>query len=279
MEPSETTKLSQKATLTRQRIIDTALQLFAAKGYDQTTMRDIAAEAGCSLGLTYRYFASKEDLVLELYRWLAVQLEELVDVLPATSIADRFHHLMRELLVALHTAARGLALNPVPVAALIEGRALGGALELAICCHFIFATHDARLGCPEIKLGVLPPLFAVAAPARFGGALTERLTLTGEEIDTATAEQAGWLTQRFAAGASAEDSMRAWYRQHLEPLSAFAIREATRAIRIRSPLAAALGQPLDDSERDYMERVATSHDGNEGIDAFLEKRPPRWLDR
>ena len=186
---------------------------------------------------------------------------------------------MRELLVALHTAARGLALNPVPVAALIEGRALGGALELAICCHFIFATHDARLGCPEIKLGVLPPLFAVAAPARFGGALTERLTLTGEEIDTATAEQAGWLTQRFAAGASAEDSMRAWYRQHLEPLSAFAIREATRAIRIRSPLAAALGQPLDDSERDYMERVATSHDGNEGIDAFLEKRPPRWLDR
>ena len=186
---------------------------------------------------------------------------------------------MRELLVALHTAARRLALNPVPVAALIEGRALGGALELAISCHFIFATHDARLGCPEIKLGVLPPLFAVAAPARFGGALTERLMLTGEEIDAATAEQAGWLTQRFAGDAAAEDALRAWYRQHLAPLSAFAIREATRAIRIRSPLAAALGQPLDDSERDYMERIATSHDGNEGIDAFMEKRAPRWNDR
>lgn len=119
MEPSEMTKLSQKATLTRQRIIDTALQLFAAKGYEGTTMRDIAAEAGCSLGLAYRYFGSKEDLVLELYRWLAVQLEELAPTLPAASIADRFHHLMRALLVAMAphrltlVALSGAALNPL----------------------------------------------------------------------------------------------------------------------------------------------------------------------
>jgi AcrR family transcriptional regulator len=119
MESSETTKLSQKATLTRQRIIDTALQLFATKGYEGTTMRDIAATAGCSLGLAYRYFASKEDLVLELYRWLAVQLEELVSTLPAASITDRFHHLMHELLVAMAphrltlVALSGAALNPL----------------------------------------------------------------------------------------------------------------------------------------------------------------------
>ncbi len=118
MESSEA-KLTQKAVLTRQRIIDTALHLFATKGYDQTTMRDIAAEAGCSLGLAYRYFASKEDLVLELYRWLALQLEELVNTLPAASIADRFHHLMLELLevMAPHRltliALSGAALNPL----------------------------------------------------------------------------------------------------------------------------------------------------------------------
>lgn len=60
MESSETGKLTQKAALTRQRIIDTALHLFATKVYDQTTMRDIAAAADCSLGLAYRYFASKD---------------------------------------------------------------------------------------------------------------------------------------------------------------------------------------------------------------------------
>src|SRR5579884_1314897 len=119
LESPETARLTQKAALTRQRILDTALQLFATQGYEKTTMRDIASSAGCSLGLTYRYFASKEDLVLELYRWLAAQLEEQVSLLPATSIADRFHHLMQELLKAMAphrltlTALSGAALNPL----------------------------------------------------------------------------------------------------------------------------------------------------------------------
>lgn len=119
MEPSETGKLTAKAALTRQRIIDTALHLFASKGYVETTMRDIAATAGCSLGLAYRYFGSKEDLVLELYRWLALQLEELVDQLPANSIADRFHQLMEALFVAMTphrltlVALSGAALDPL----------------------------------------------------------------------------------------------------------------------------------------------------------------------
>jgi AcrR family transcriptional regulator len=104
--------------LTRQRILDTALQLFATSGYEQTTMRDIAAAAGCSLGLTYRYFASKEDLVLELYIWLVAQLEEQARLLPAGSIADRFQHLMRQLLAVMAphrltlVALSGAALNP-----------------------------------------------------------------------------------------------------------------------------------------------------------------------
>lgn len=122
MEPSETREarqLTRKALATRQRIMDTAWHLFATKGYDQTTMRDIAAASECSLGLTYRYFASKEDLVLEFYQWLVVQLEELVPLLPVSSIADRFHRLMSMLLeiMAPHrltlVALSGSALNPL----------------------------------------------------------------------------------------------------------------------------------------------------------------------
>lgn len=115
----ETRRLTQKALVTRQRIMETAWHLFATKGYDQTTMREIAAEASCSLGLTYRYFASKEDLVLELYRWLVLQLEELVPLLPATSIADRFRQLMHALLEVMTphrltlVALSGAALNPL----------------------------------------------------------------------------------------------------------------------------------------------------------------------
>lgn len=118
MEPSQPTQLTKKAVLTRKRILDAALHLFAAQGYAETSMRDIAAAAECSLGLTYRYFASKEALVLELYIQLITQLEEQARLLPAGTIADRFHHLMRAQLafMAPHrltlVALTGAALNP-----------------------------------------------------------------------------------------------------------------------------------------------------------------------
>ena len=112
------TRRTPKGIMTQRRILDAALALFASKGYEATTMRDIAAAADCSLGLTYRYFASKEDLIRELYRWLADQLEELVRLLPVGSMADRFQHLMRGLLVAMAPHRRtlgalfGAALDP-----------------------------------------------------------------------------------------------------------------------------------------------------------------------
>ncbi len=118
MEPSPPAHLTKKAVLTRQRILESALHLFAAKGYAETSMRDIAAAAECSLGLTYRYFASKEALVLELYIQLITQLEEQARLLPAGTMADRFQHLMRAQLafMAPHrltlVALTGAALNP-----------------------------------------------------------------------------------------------------------------------------------------------------------------------
>lgn len=152
MEPSKTAKLTQKATLTRQRILDAALQLFAANGYEETTMRDIAAAAGCSLGLTYRYFASKEDLVLELYQWLAVQLEEQVRLLPAGSIAERFHHLMRTLLAVMDPhrltlrALFGAALNPLSRAGVfgMEGAEIRRRARAAYITVIVQATDAPR---------------------------------------------------------------------------------------------------------------------------------------
>ena len=87
-------QLTAKAEQTRQRIFDTAIRLFMEKGYDETTMRDIAAEAKCSLGLAYRYFASKEDFVIGLYRRNAALSEERVQNLPRAPLAARFYDIM-----------------------------------------------------------------------------------------------------------------------------------------------------------------------------------------
>jgi DHA2 family multidrug resistance protein len=65
------------------------------------------------------------------------------------------------MLAAFHRTIRAVAAFPVPVAALVEGRCLGGAFELALACHYLFAKESAVFACPEVKLGVVPPVLAV----------------------------------------------------------------------------------------------------------------------
>lgn len=85
MEPT-----TEKARQTRENILNTALALFAQQGYQKTTLRDIASAAEVSLGLTYRYFARKEELVAALYERLTVETEEAIAELPTMALAARF---------------------------------------------------------------------------------------------------------------------------------------------------------------------------------------------
>lgn len=182
------------------------------------------------------------------------------------------------LLASFHGLARAIAAYAVPVAALVEGKCLGGAFEMALCCHLVFATRGARFAWPEIKLGVFPPLAAAVAPLRLGGGLAERLVLTGEEVDAETLHRIGFVTAVFDDG-DPEPALLEWHRARMGPLSAFAIRQATRALRAGSPLLEALEDPLGRTEAQYLGEVLASHDGPEGIEAFLERRAPRWEDR
>lgn len=195
------------------------------------------------------------------------------------SIEEHQQDRVREMLRDFHALARAIAAYPLPVAAVVEGRCLGGAFELVLCCHLVFATSSARFACPEVKLGVFPPVLAAAGAVRLGGALTERLVLTGQEIDAAEAHRAGFVAEVFDDTAPVDDRVLAWYRATLRPLSAYALRQAVSAARRGSGLVAALGGTLDEIERQYLDRVAASHDGNEGIEAYLARRSPVWENR
>jgi cyclohexa-1,5-dienecarbonyl-CoA hydratase len=181
------------------------------------------------------------------------------------------------MLAGFHAMIRQVAAYPVPIAALVEGSCLGGAFELILACHFVFAAPSANLGCPEIKLGVFPPVLAAIGAQRLGGPLAERLILTGSTIDAAAAEKAGLVSAIFAGG-NPEEELIEWYRKNLRPLSAFAIRQGSRVTRIGSGLFEALREPLDKIERQYVNEVLASNDGNEGIAAFIERRKPLWKD-
>jgi AcrR family transcriptional regulator len=95
MEESSGRALTPKARRTRERILEAALALFADRGYEATTMRDVAGEAGASLGLAYRYFASKEEFALALYLRLAEESEAWArDGLVGGTMAERFEAAM-----------------------------------------------------------------------------------------------------------------------------------------------------------------------------------------
>jgi len=95
----------------RDRLYNTAMQLIAARGYDATTLRDIAKEAGVSVGLMYRYFPSKQAIVLALYDALSAEYARQASEMPPGRWRDRF-------VFALNTSLRVLEPHQVALRAL-----------------------------------------------------------------------------------------------------------------------------------------------------------------
>jgi len=135
--PYEIAELTPKAQNTRQQILDTALALFIEKGYEATTMREVAKACECSLGLTYRYFSSKEHLLLEFYWQMAAETGEQIEQLPPGTIADRFHALMTVRLEQtlqyreLFRVIFGVAMNPNSGVNVLSSSAAGMRADVA----------------------------------------------------------------------------------------------------------------------------------------------------
>lgn len=180
------------------------------------------------------------------------------------------------MLAGFHKLCRCVAAYPVPVVAAVSGRCLGGAFELALCAHFVIAERTAVFACPEIKLGVFPPVLAALGPMRLGSAVADDLLLTARELSAERALGLGFVTE-LAGDAGAIPAAQAWYERSLAPLSAFSLRQGVRVVR--RAVVQQLGTPLDEAERQYVDELLESADANEGIEAFIARREPAWLDR
>lgn len=192
------------------------------------------------------------------------------------SVEEHRRDTVREMLTTFHGLIRRIASYPIPVATLVDGRCLGGAFEVALASHFVLATRTAVFGCPEIKLGVFPPVLAALGPSRLGGALSERLLLTGAELGVDAAHATGFVSAVVPEGVALDAFALDWFQRTLAPLSAIALRHGVRAARRGAQLEASLGDTLAAVERQYLDDVVKSHDGNEGIEAFLARREPVW---
>lgn len=174
-----------------------------------------------------------------------------------------------------HAVYNRLAALPLPTVAAIEGDALGGGLELALCCDLRVAAGTARFGLPEVKLGVIPGSGGTQRlPRLIGLARAKDLILLGELIDAQRAHDIG-LVNRVTAPGRAE-AVAAELAEELASRGPIAVREAKRI------LDAALDRPLSEglaAELEASERVFSSDDMLEGSAAFIEKRLARFKNR
>ena len=175
------------------------------------------------------------------------------------------------MLATLHALVMAMIEFPAPILVAVRGQCLGGGLEVAMAGSMIFAASDAQLGQPEMKLGVFAPAASVLLPYRVNAAVAEDLLLSGRSVGAAEAREIG-LVHTVADDPAA--AALAWFDAHLAGKSAASVRYALRAARLARIEAIRAG--LAAVEKLYLQGLMNTRDANEGLTAFLARRPPVW---
>ena len=163
---------------------------------------------------------------------------------------------------------------PMPSVAIVNGYAFGGGLELALACTFRISTRNARMGQPEIKLGLIPGYGGTQRlPRAVGEARALEMIMTGRTVDAEEAHRIGLVNRLIDGDAVAQGvAFAREFSGYSLPVLGFA-REAVKR---------ALDNPVSEGlriEADLSTLAFRTEDATEGMDAFIAKRKPRFKDK
>jgi enoyl-CoA hydratase/carnithine racemase len=159
-----------------------------------------------------------------------------------------------------------------PMIAAVEGFALGGGFELALCCDLIIASATASFGLPEVGLGLIPGEGGTQLlPRRIGLNKSADLLLTGRKVGAEEALRMGFVDRLVPKGAARSSARE--LAEEIATKSPISLRAAKRALRQGNDVDLATGLEI---ENHAWEEAAFSADRVEGVEAFNLRRAPRW---
>jgi cyclohexa-1,5-dienecarbonyl-CoA hydratase len=190
-------------------------------------------------------------------------------------VAAHMPDLVQSMLEKFHGLLMALVKLPQITIAQVHGACMGGGAELGMMCDLCFTTPDAQWGFPEITLGCYPPVACAALSALVGQKRAADLIFTGRTFSGEDA--AAW---GLANGAVSQEQMEGVLREtvdRLAKLSPAALAHAKKAFYGWDSIH--LDKGLARAEKVYLEELMQTEDAREGIQAWMEKREPRWKGR
>ena len=179
---------------------------------------------------------------------------------------------VEQMLAKFHRIIRALVGSKKVTIAAVHGHCLGGGAEIAMVCDLAFTSELATWGFPEIKLGCYPPVAVTALAALVGQKHAADLVLTGRTISGREAAGIG-LTNAVVPEVDLDHAVQDAVH-HLSQLSSATLALTKKAIYGWDSIHFDKG--LARAEKIYFEELMKTEDAQEGINAFLEKRPPVW---
>lgn len=187
------------------------------------------------------------------------------------SVEEHLPGEVEEMIPEFMETIRAVDAFPVPVIFAVQGRCLGGALELALAGDMVLAAEGSLLGVPEIRLGVLPPAACVQLSRLVPPGVAAELIYTGVPIDARRARRVGLVLGVVRPEDLLEEAEE--LAESIAKQSAAALRQAKRALR------AARGDAeprMAEVTRIYLDDLMATADAVEGLTSFMEKREPVW---
>jgi cyclohexa-1,5-dienecarbonyl-CoA hydratase len=190
------------------------------------------------------------------------------------SVEEHLPDQCRVMLASIHGLILRMVEAPVTILVAVRGQCLGGGLEVALAGHLLFVTPDAKLGQPEMKLGVFAPAASCLLPELIGQGRALDLLLSGRTISGTDAAAIG-MAHKVAD--DPEATALSYFNEYLKPKSASSLHYAVKAARC--DYAARVRAKIEAVERLYLDELMKTHDAIEGLEAFVAKRAAQWQHR